>query len=739
MQIETSKRSTPTGASASHDGGGSAAPAALYAVLIAASFVGAGLLFSVQPMVAKMLLPLLGGSAAVWNTAMVFFQVLLLGGYAYAHFAVTRLRPRSHRMAQIGLIALPLIVLPIAVPAGWDAPTTASPLGWTLFVLLIMVGAPFFALATLSPTLQRWLAETDHAGAANPYVLYSASNAGSLLSLLAYPIVLEPLLDVPAQAQLWTGLYGLLIVLVAAAAWLARPHTGGITAAPGHPTDAGPPVSWRRRGFWVYAAFVPSALMLGVTRYLSTDVASFPLLWVVPLAIYLLTFVVAFRGEPVREVGIAASALRFAVIPAVLLFGRLQATWLLLTLPLVVFAAAALMAHGRLMLARPAPARLTEFYLWISIGGAAGGVFASLVAPTVFDQVLEYPIALALALTLLPAAGGKPSRRLTVVAAAAVLGAITAAVFQTSGELDLAVVSMAAVAVATFVALRDRRSFAVVMAILVAVPLLGRAGTLRSDRTFFGVYRVHETPDGTHVFTSGTTIHGSQRGIGQGERPMPTSYYHRSGPIGQVLAGRLDAGGVNVAVIGLGAGSLAAYAGPDDHYTFYEIDPVVLEIAADPGLFTYLAETEGTIDHVIGDGRLMIERSGDVYDVIVLDAFTSDAIPTHLVTLEAMASYADRLADDGVIAVHVSNRHLDMEPVVGRVAAELGLVARSQFYSPDDAARSDGAAPTRWIVVARSEAHLGGSGDLGSWAPAREDASLWTDSYTSIFEIFNWD
>lgn len=741
MQTETSPRDTEDRAQPSPIDTTAASKGhhrSLFIVLTVASFVGAGLLFSVQPMVAKMLLPLLGGSAAVWNTAMVFFQLVLLLGYAYAHFAVSRLRPRTHRLVQVGLISLPLIVLPIAVPAGWIAPSTTSPLGWVLITLLVMVGAPFFALATLSPTLQRWLAETDHPSAGNPYFLYSASNAGSLLSLLAYPLVLEPLLDVPAQTRLWTAFYVTLMIMIGAAAWLARPRSTTDDGTPAAVLDGGERPSWRRRGFWVYAAFVPSALMLAVTRHISTDVASFPLLWVVPLSLYLLTFVIAFRGEPVNEVRFAAGTLRFTVIALVLGWGQLRSTWLLIVLPLVVFTAAALMAHGRLMLARPAPARLTEFYLWISIGGAAGGVFASLIAPTVFDSILEYPIALALALTLLPVAKDRLQRRTTIVAFAAVALAVVAALVRRSGNMDPAIVLAAVVSVVAFALLRKTKVFTIVMVILIAAPLLGRSGDLLTDRTFFGVHRVSETASGTHILWHGTTIHGVQANFGEPTPALPSNYYHPSGPIGQLLLDRRARPELDVAVLGLGAGTLSAYSRPGDHYTFYEIDPVVLEIARDPNMFTYLEEAEGEVTHVIGDGRIMLDLAEERYDLIVLDAFSSDSIPTHLITEEAVRGYAERLREDGLIAVHISNRHLDLEPVIGRLAEELGFVAYAQHYFPPTEALDEGALPTRWVVLAPSVEALQGLEADAAWQPARRDAALWTDAYTSILEIFRW-
>jgi spermidine synthase len=702
------------------------------ALFTASSFLGAGLLFAVQPMVAKMLLPLLGGSPAVWNTAMVFFQLTLLAGYAYAHFAVTRFRPPVHRAVQVGLIAVPLLLLPVAVPSGWLAPTDSAPIGWVLVVLLVMVGAPFFALSTLSPTLQRWLADTDHPAAANPYFLYAAGNAGSLLSLLAYPLVLEPTLGVETQTHVWMAAYVLLVLIVGATALLAGP---GGTERFAAPASGRTPTPWPRRAFWGYAAFVPSALMLGVTRHLSTDIASFPLLWVVPLALYLLTFVIAFRSEPHREVRAAAAVLRFSVIPAVLMFGSTQATWLLLTVPLLLFTAAAVVAHGRLMLSRPDPSGLTEFYLWISIGGAAGGVFAALVAPLVFDRILEYPIAIALALTLLPVRS-IVSQRIRSLSAGVIVLATAAGILRYLGTEDAWVLAAAVVTVTAYVGFRDSRAFAVALVMLLGGLLIGESGTLATDRTFFGVHRVYEADDGRRVISSGTTVHGIQ--LPGSDGAVPSGYYHPEGPIGQVLTGLWDHHQLDVGVIGLGAGTLAAYARPTDTFTFYEIDPAVVEIATNPELFTYVDDAQGQVEFVIGDGRVMLDRSGEVYDAVVLDAFSSDSIPTHLITREALGVYLDHLRPDGLLAIHISNRHLDLEPVIGRLATELGLSTRSKTHDPSAVASRQGSASSTWVTLARADRVLDDLGEDPGWIRTRADGPLWTDSYTSLLSVFRW-
>lgn len=716
------------------------APSVAFSMFSASSFVSAALLFSVQPMVTKLLLPHLGGSSAVWNTAMVFFQVMLLLGYWFAHFAINRVRPRANRLLHVGLLVGAAVVLPISLPDGWSVPSSAAPAGWVLLVLLLMVGAPFLALSALSPALQRWLADSDHPRAGNPYFLYSASNAGSLLALLAYPVVVEPLLSVDRQARWWAAGYVLLVLLIVGTAALARPAT--TPARFDNPILGTPMVNSRtrrrERAFWSYAAFVPSALMLGVTRHISTDVASFPLLWIIPLTLYLLTFVIAFRREPVKEVALATRVLQFASIPAVLALGVGQALWMVFGLSIVVFFTAALLAHGRLMLTRPDPSRLTEFYLWISIGGATGGIMASLVAPALFDSVIEYPIGIVLALTLIPRRPAASSRFGRSLLIGAVLVAASAGYFRWSQEVQLAVVAGGLAALVAYGAFRESRSFTGVMAALVATSLVTGPGTLSTERTFFGVYRVFETPDGSHIFASGTTVHGLQREVGALGRPSPSSYYHAAGPIGQILTTLQARPALDVAIVGLGAGVLAAYARPTDRYHFIEIDPVVLDIALDPDMFTYLSTSAGELEYTIGDGRLILERLSEKSDLIVLDAFSSDAIPTHLLTTEAVLSYFNVLKDGGLIAFHISNRHLDLEPVLGRIAEDLALEAFTQQFAPTPESQSEGAAFSRWVIMSSTMDSLREFASDPRWARTRIGGSLWTDSFSGILEVIRW-
>jgi hypothetical protein len=592
-----------------------------------------------------------------------------------------------------------------------------------------MVGGPFFALATVSPTLQRWLSETGHPRASNPYFLYAASNAGSLLALVAYPLVAEPLWSVTTHVRWWSGGYVLLVMLVAAAGWATR--GGPRTAVPATlftPGNGGA----SRRWFWVYAAAVPSALMLGVTRHLATDVASFPLLWVIPLALYLVTFIIAFSG---RSTFSSAAAVRLLAIPLLLSIVAITLSWRLLSvvLPLAFFTSVGLLAHGRLYASRPDPAHLTEFYLWVAVGGAGGGVLAALAAPLLFQSIAEYPLAIVMALWLLPHSGAQQeTRHRRVLYVVFALGVAAAAWSQVAGSFRSSIVLMGATGILAFATVKSSRAYALVLTGLFALTGLQHQDTIVAERTFYGVYRVY-SEGSDYVMTSGTTVHGAQRRLGN-DHGVPIHYYYPDGPAGRVLSGLASPDGLDVGVIGLGTGALAAYAGPADHYTFYEIDQAVVDLARDTRLFTYLEEAAGEIDIAIGDGRLEIGKAaGASYNIIVLDAFSSDAIPVHLLTTEAFDLYRRKLKPDGVLLVHISNRYLDLEPIVGRIADELAMDARIDRFEPTAAQRADGAAASVWVIV--------GSGRLPvvGWDEVRRNGPLWTDSFTSILSVFRWD
>ena len=706
--------------------------ATLLGLYVTVSFVSAGLVFLVQPMATRLLLPKFGGSAAVWNTAMVVFQSLLLGGYLFAH-AVVRFPARVRRALHLVLIALPLATLPFAIPEGL---ADGSPTLSVILTLTVMVGAPYFVLTTMSPTIQRWFGETNHPLAHNPYPLYAAGNVGSILGLLAYPFVLEPLFDLRQQAVAFAIGYAALAVLVGIiVGWFFA--NGAQTVGAEEATtrqDGGAAISTGRT---IYLSFVPSFLLLGVTRHVSTDVAAFPLLWIVPLVIYLGSFVLAFRG-PGRALPAATRALRLTLIPAVIIASGAASRVLVvaITIPLVVFALAAYVGHRRLYDGRPAVDQLTRFYLLLSVGGLLGGIGGALVAPVVFKSVLEYPIGLVLAATLLSQRAVSRPQMAKLIAvvlfgAALALGMVSGAdvsrllFFGAAGIVAFAGSWRAGVFTAAFA----------VLAVIVALPAAG-SKILAAERTFYGTYQVRELSD-VHVLLSGTTIHGAQVWSAEGPGQLAIGYYDPAGPAGHVLTGYADRTDVlDVGVIGLGAGALAAYLGPADSMTFYEIDQAVVEFAQDPALFAYLSDSQGRVDVVLGDGRLELARLDPDHDVLVVDAFSSDSIPIHLLTLEAVQLYLDSVKVDGIVMFHISNRHLVLSPVVGRIGLELGLHARVAAFQPGS--EDTFASASIWVVMGKSAAAVDAATSHPMWTDIADDGPLWTDDYSNVVSVIRW-
>ena len=714
-------------------------------------FVSALLLFSIQPMFAKLVLPKLGGAPAVWSVAMVFFQTVLLAGYAYA-YALNRLLPaRWAAMLHILLLGVTAAMLPIAIAPGWGSPPQDGTALWLFGLFAVSIGLPFFTLSASAPLLQSWFASSGHQQAGNPYVLYAASNLGSFAALFAYPVIVEPFLTLKTQTAAWSigfALLGVLLSLVGLLAARASPAAVQAEAV----DDSGASAGERMR--WIALAAVPSGLVIAVTAYMTTDIASAPFLWVVPLAIYLLTFVAVFRERPWISHANVVRFVPFAVAPlAVSLIGGEKVFWLTtIALNLVVFALLTLMCHGELYARRPSPRRLTEFYLCTSFGGVIGGAFAGLLAPLVFNGNYEYPILIALALLCMPGLFSGGTRKalteagpwLAASAALALVWYVTR--FQLSAALELPFQVLLALLAAAMLFQRQRpmRFFGLVI-VSFAVTALWRPGIapIETARSFFGVHKVAEVSDGrARVLYHGTTIHGAQRlrnddGTPVSGPPLPHTYYYFGGPFAEAIGaaraarGRLD----HVAVVGLGTGSLACHRKGGERWTFFEIDPEVIRIARDPRRFEFLSRCAPDAPVIVGDARLTLEASTDSYDLIVLDAFSSDTIPVHLLTREAVAGYLSKLSPHGVILLHISNRHLDLAPVVANVAQALGLAA---FVREDDRAGDllttlDNNA--RIGVLARDAADAGSV--AANWTPLQPDRSsaLWTDNYSNILGV----
>jgi hypothetical protein len=744
--------------------------AALFSVTV---FLSASLLFVVQPMVGKMLLPLLGGVPAVWNTCLVFFQSALLVGYSYAHAATARLEGRSQVVLHVALalLALGTLLVPVRLdPAGFFS-ATEEPIPWLLLQLALAVGLPIVVLSATTPMLQRWFAPTHDGPSRDPYFLYAGSNLGSLAALLSYPLLLEPHLSLGLQSRLWTRGYVGLVGLVAAcglySAWVRKADPA--RSAPAHSARAGwrdqvERIDARRRVRWTLLAFVPSSYLLGVTAFLSTDVAAVPLLWVLPLALYLLSFILVFAPMPlVRH-------RRFArLLPALILFavlvnvsGMTLSLWLLIPLHLSAFFAAAVMCHGELAVDRPAPSALTEYYLLMSLGGALGGALTALVAPVLFDRIVEYPLAMVLSCLLRPAEPGHArerkaapgwARRLDVALPLA-LGGFTAGLVLGVPWLGLvteharvaAMFGLPAIVCYTFVARPTRFALGLIALLLAAQLYAGPQGRpLLEARTFFGVLRVTVDAGGRfHQLVHGNTIHGRQRRSGT-LRDEPLSYYHPSGPAGDVFGRFREAMAPGAfAIVGLGAGSLCAYARQGEEWVFYEIDPAVERIARDPTYFTFWRDCRAELRSVVrGDARLRLAESADGrYGMLVVDAFSSDAIPVHLITQEALELYRRKTAASGWIVFHISSQHLDLRPVIGSLAGDAGWVAYARddlLLAPEE--REAGKDPSQWVVMAKTRSRLGALAEDPRWfaLPVQAGARVWTDDFSNLWSAIKWE
>lgn len=728
----------------------------MIALCAATVFLSALLLFWVQPMFTKSVLPLLGGTPAVWNTALVFFQATLLLGYLYVHASARWLSFRAQAVLHLALLCLAWVALPIGVAAGWTPPAEALPIPWLLGLFAVSLGLPFFAVSATAPLVQKWLARTDHPSAADPYFLYSASNLGSLLALLGYPVVLEPLLGLEAQSVAWTAGYAALAVLIGASAIVL----GRRVRRPALESAAGPAaaIRWGRRAHWVLLAAAPSSLLIGVTTHITTDVAAVPLLWVIPLALYLLTFVIVFARRPILSHGVMVRAMPYAVVLLVMAL-VLGATATILTLPihLLAFFVIVMVCHGELARLRPPAAHLTEYYLWMAFGGVLGGALTALLAPVVFDSVVEYPLALILACALRPPAGetrqgGTWFRPLDLAGPAALALLLLVPILIFGVRLaDLSGAAAAAALLVFFVAggvavfaFRGRPvRFALGVAVLLVAAGLGfsSAKVLERDRSFFGAYRVMEDPTGRfRLLMHGTTLHGAQRIDGAG--PLePLTYFVREGPLGQVFAALRQAedSSLRVGVVGLGTGSIACYRRPGEEWTYYEIDPLVERLARGRRHFRFLEACASGVPVVIGDARLSLQEvPGGAFDLLVIDAFSSDAIPVHLVTREALDLYLRLLAPDGVLALNISNRNVDLRPVLGNLVAGRAMTGRSQRFHPvsQDGFRS----ASEWVVVTRTPERMAEVAGHPLWTPLpeRPEIGLWTDDFSNIVRVLKW-
>jgi hypothetical protein len=739
---------------------------ALLCLYTAAIFTASFLLFLVEPMTAKMLLPSAGGAPEVWNTAVLFFQVALLAGYGYVHLVG---RPRWRKLAPVHLLVLaaPLALLPLHLGLPGAPPGDRSPVPWLLLALALGVGAPFVALAPTSPLLQHWFARSGHPQAGDPYFLYRASNIGSAAGLLLYPLLVERLLGLNQQAIWWSAGYVLAAFMVAAAGaalWFRRP-VAPLAPAVLHIVQPDVGVSRWRALRWTALAAVPAVWMLGVTTYFTTAIRPLPLLWVVPLALYLVSFAFVFSPHSRPPQALLRRAFPFLALPALGLglLSNGQPFWLQAILHLLAFFGGALLCHGELAADRPPAQHLTSFYLLMAVGGALGGAFAALFSPAFLKDLYEYPLAIVAAALLVPAPAGERRQRVLDIALPATLFVGLGLVMwtlQARGTLSrletipftanttgldaarlLLIFAVPAFAVALLI--RRPRRFALGLLAILALDLLpfgSGSNVLYQDRSYFGVSKVLSEP-GQHVLLSGSTIHGLQL-LDPAQRDVPTTYYSRSGPVGDVFETVPAANQAPAALIGLGAGAMSCYARPGQAFTFYEIDPVVVRIATDPRLFTFLHDCGAAGPRIVlGDGRITVARAEpSKYGLIAVDAFANDAIPVHLLTREAVALYLAKLTEHGVVMFNISNKYVNLRPVLGNVAQSLGLVAceRVDFKVTLEQA-AQGKYISDWVVMGRSESDLAALVTGPGWATLKPDPRYrtWTDDYSDLLSVIS--
>lgn len=715
-------------------------------VFIVAIFTGSFLLFNVQPMVARMALPKLGGAPNVWNSAMLVYQSLLLAGYAYAHL-ISRFAVRRQAVIHLAVLLAAALTLPLGL-AKIAPPIPGLEVLWVPWLFLLSVGPVFFAVSAQAPMLQRWFHAQE--GAGDPYSLYAASNLGSFAGLLAYPLLAEPLLTLRTQARLWTAGYILLLALMAllglSRSFKAEQRTAQRDLSVS--SSEAQAIGWRRQAMWIALAAVPSGLMLSTTTFLTTDIMAIPLLWVIPLGLYLLSFTIAFAAsrKVARGVAIVAPLVLLACAPATLGVAS-RGSLMPVILSLIALFVASVALHTRLYEDRPPASQLTRFYLFMSAGGAIGGLFTALVAPLVFDWTWEYPLLL-VAVTLLVPLGpfsaaldrlGWRDRltKLAMATLALIIGILIGTALinprflpYVSGSLVLPFMAIIAAPL-----IRKRQLYAVAFTIMVVgltfpQTLLTLKGA--RSRSYFGIYTVRDTGAGLRQLFHGTTMHGMQWRLA-GRETEATSYYGAQSGIGRTLAAA--DGHARIAVVGLGVGTLACYRKPGQSWSFYEIDPVVRDYSR-RHTFTFVDRCAPQARIVIGDARLrLLEAQPGSIDILAVDAFSSDAIPLHLLTREALSVYLRALSPHGVILFHISNKFIDLEPVLSAHARDMRIASAGRF----DWTRTDSLSRSFWIAMSRDPARISALTEKGGWrALKKAEASPWLDDHASILPFIKW-
>ncbi len=748
----------------------------LYAFTI---LVSAFLLFQVEPVIAKIILPWFGGSAAVWTTCLLFFQMVLLLGYLYAHALVRYLKPRVQMMLHCGLLLGSAAVLPIYPGAGWKPTPGEDPMFGILRLLLVSVGLPYFLLSTTGPLLQAWYARNFKG--AMPYRLYALSNAGSMFALISYPFLFEPVFTTHEQSWIWSLAYGVFIALCGFTAFRSAKGPSFEAMEETGPVEK---PGLRQYALWLALPACASVLLLAITNHLTQNVAAIPFLWVLPLSIYLLTFILCFEGSGWYRRNPYLQLLAVALGSMALANGVDAQGSVTIKIMVPLFSmglyTCCMACHGELARLKPHPKYLTHFYLMIAAGGALGGLLVAVVAPHFFDALYELQIGLVLCalLTLIVLGGDSeydwfrgllPPGRLTFAVAAlgavgfvaygqrgrliGVAAGITNLINQSWSQSDnfMQSVAMALVfltGLVLLIALRRgslRKQWAALAAEMVALLLAGFLGyqvrQLTADyrvtvRNFYGALRVRDSGlptqfDATRTLTHGTINHGEQL-LNPMRRDLPTTYYGPNTGIGIAIREKGKSAALRVGVIGLGTGTISAYGRSGDYYRFYEINPLVLHLARTE--FTFLGDSKAKVEVAMGDARLSLEREQDEhFDVLAVDAFSSDSIPVHLLTREAMALYFRHLNPNGILAVHISNRYLNLQPVLDGERAALGKVARVVDTEDDESQDVFGAT---WVLITSPATGFDSYEMEHSAAIAsKKKIRLWTDDYSNLFQI----
>ena len=713
-------------------------------------FLSAFLLFVFQPMVGKYLLPTLGGTPSVWNTAMLFFQVLLLGGYIYAHLLGRIESVKIQACLHLLLMLLACAALPLALPENAE-PLDSQPILWQLRTMIGMAAGPFFVLSASAPLLQKWFSRTNHKNADNPYFLYSASNIGSMLALLSYPVVTEPLLALHEQSSLWSFGYALLAALFIACVWSSKFHTE-IKIAPAEETA---PIPVKRKLLWVFLAFCPSSLMLGFTTYITTDVASMPLFWVIPLALYLGTFIVAFSPKPFLPLAatriLQAVLLIFLAVLQISHFIGHGSPWLLMSFHGVLFFFTALMCHQELVALKPKAARLTEFYLYMSLGGALGGAFNSLIAPVLFKLPYEYYIVIVLSLfaryaseplSKTPEFFKKKNKYIELALFPGVMLLGVGAAILDKGWVHL--VAVVGTLIFSMLLINRRVAFVATLAVILIFnpphAWLKIKDSVLIERNFFGVLRIQDYPnEEIRILSNGTTTHGAQA-LDHNFKNIPLTYYHPAGAAGDIFA-VLDSypGNQKVAALGLGIGSIACYNHPGRSFDFYEINQQVIDITENPKYFSYLKDCGSPYKIVLGDARHKIEEAADgSYDMIFVDVFSSDNIPIHVMTLEAIQSYKKKLKPGGLIVIHVSNRYFNLQREVAALAKAADMQMLYRYTKGGNVLGTKMIYTPAMYTVMSDNPKIMQDFLKRQWEPVKipDDMRPWTDDYANIMRAF---